>query len=435
MSTSPSTRQLARPLRWRRLEAGLIWVLILTAAPAATADEEEPEAETRWAFSSTTTLKLSGLASRAPHDDALFPDTFGRTGSFRFRYANTVMYDDWLTAESAHEHRVLWTSPRATGGGLVRARDDAPYRLRQLQWDLYECGDSLTHRHEIDRASMAMHGDWGEIKIGRQAVGLGRGVLFSAVDVFAPFSPLEFDRDWRRGVDATRFSCQLGPTSSAELLGVFGKTWEQSALLGRIRGYVGEVDGEFIAGKRAEDTMVAAVVSGVVAEAEVHAEAAGFWIDEEHPDGGLFGSDRFMGKAVLGTSYTFDIRNGLTAMCEYHFSSFGVRDVRDAGVLLATPGFQQRFLRGDSQILARHAVAGQLSYPFNEAVSGSLTVFASPTDGSGLVFPAVVWDASDHVRMIVSGYMPWGNRPRRGVLGSQYGGTPWTLFVQLSLSF
>ena len=173
----------------------------------------------------------------------------------------------------------------------------------------------------------------------------------------------------------------------------------------------------------------------VVGEAEVHAEAAGFWIDEKHPDGGLFGSDRFMGKAVLGGSHTFDIRNGLTAMCEYHYCSFGVRDARDAGVLLATPGFQRRFLRGDSQILGRHAVAGQLSYPFNEALTGSLTVFVSPTDGSGLVFPAVVWDASDHVRVIVGGYMPWGSRPRGGVLRSHYGGTPWTLFVQFSVSF
>ena len=415
--------------------AGLICMRMLTAVPSVMAEEEQPSAESLWTFRSTTTLKLSGLTSHAPHDDVLFPETCGRTGSLRFRYAPTVTYDDWLTGEMAYEQRVLWTSPGAISGGLAQARNEAPYRLRQLHWDLYECGDSFAHRHEIDRASTAVHGDWGEIKIGRQAVGLGRGVFFGAVDVFAPFSPLEFDRDWRRGVDAARFSHQLGPTSSAELLGVFGQTWEQSALLGRIRGYIGRVDGEFIAGKRAGDTMLAAVASGVVAEGEVHAEVAGFWIDEKHPDGGLFGSSRFMGKAVLGSSYTFDVRNGLIAMCEYHFSSFGVRDVRDAGVLLADPGFQRRFERGDSQILARHAVAGQLSYPFNDVVTGSLTIFVSPTDGSGLVLPGAVWDASDHVRVIVNGYMPWGSRPSDGVLRSQYGGTPWTLFVQLSVSF
>jgi hypothetical protein len=52
-------------------------------------------------------------------------------------------------------------------------------------------------RHEIDRANAQVHLRRADLTIGRQAIGWGRGVMFTSVDLFAPFSPLEVDREWR----------------------------------------------------------------------------------------------------------------------------------------------------------------------------------------------------------------------------------------------
>ena len=74
---------------------------------------------------------------------------------------------------------------------------------------LVQIGQTFTYRHALNRAFFAWRLGSGEVQLGRQAIGWGRGVLFGAVDIFAPFNPLEIDREWRRGVDALRASLPL----------------------------------------------------------------------------------------------------------------------------------------------------------------------------------------------------------------------------------
>ena len=142
----------------------------------------------------------------------------------------------------AYEQGFRWVSYASASGG---PQTDVPFRLSQMTWAVTEASDHTgqqRHEHEIDRLLMNYHPTWGDITVGRQAVGLGRGVVFSAMDLFIPFSPLDIDREWRRGVDAVRVERRITDTTSAELLSVWGETWEQSAVLGRLRGYVGYLD-------------------------------------------------------------------------------------------------------------------------------------------------------------------------------------------------
>lgn len=425
---------------WTRRSGQLaktLLVVALAASPAAGRELWSDESGER-RLSLDTTLKFSGLATYGHDDEVVYPDRFTGASLARLRIGLDYHFGPRANARVAYENRARWTE-RATAAGATGAalprEADPPYRACPLDDEIAERKGRLFYRHELDRAYLALHPEWGEVTVGRQAVGLGRGVLFTAVDVFAPFSPLEFDREWRRGVDAVRAEYRLSDTSSAEVIGVFGEDRDRSALLARLRGYVGEIDGELIVGKRAEDTMYAGVVSAVVGDAEVHLELALFDTPEPQFDGGLFGSDRLVGKAVLGSSYTFDVGNGLTLLGEYHYSGFGVRDLEDAVARLADPVFRERFLRGDTQILGRHATAVSLSYPFNDDWTGSLMVLQSPRDGSGLAAPGVDWRVSDHVSVRLVGYVPWGAKPSRGILKSEYGGTPYSLFAQLTLYF
>jgi len=415
------------------------WLLIaaLLAFPSA-AVELWSEEDGQRSVSLDSSLKATSLLSYAPDDPLLFPHRRSAVGLLRLRLGLNAQLHERAHAEIAYEHRARLASGSAglgAGGGVLPSFAEAPYRLAQLDWQITDDGDRFSYRHEIDRALVAFHPPWGEVSLGRQAIGLGRGALFGAVDLFAPFSPAEVDRDWRRGVDALRVEYRTSDTSSIELIGAFGRSWDDSALLARARGYLGDVDGELILGKRARDAFLAGAMSAVVGDAEVHGELALFYTPEEQPDGGLFGEDRLVAKAVLGSSYTFDVGNGLTLLGEYHYSGFGVKDVSDGMLRFLDADFQERYVRGDTQILGRHALAATLSYPFNESWFGSLLVLQSPADGSGLVSPSLAWDISQSALLTISGFLPWGSSVHNGRVGSEYGAAPASLFLQLSVYF
>jgi hypothetical protein len=367
----------------------------------------------------------------------LYPDRDEILGLFRVRLGLTARHGAIANSDIAYEHRARWTSGGAAppGGQILPSGSEAPYRVAGLDWEIADTGDSFTYRHEIDRAVTALHPSWGEVTVGRQAIGLGRGVLFGAADVFAPFSPLEVDREWRRGVDAARVEVRLSRTGSLELIGVAGEGWDESAVLGRVRGYLGTIDGELILGKRARDAMAAGIVSAAVGDAEAHAEIACFDTPEPQPDGGFLGRDHLAVTALLGASYTFDTGNGLTLLGEYHYSGLGVEDIEDAALRLEDPDFQDRVLRGDTRILGQHVAALQASYPVTTTWSAALLLLQSPVDGSGLLTPSVRWDLTQAATLIASAYLPWGKAPSDGNLRSEYGGSPTSVFVQFNLYY
>jgi len=419
--------------RWRRFVFLTLLVVAQRSALAVELWSDEDGRQGELAVAGKATF----LASDAPDDPALFPDDKSETTLARFRLGLEVTHCDWMDSELAYEQRARWLSGSTglgAGSSFLPSQARAPFRLTQLDWEI-AADDSFSYRHEIDRALVALHPEWGDVTIGRQAIGLGRGVLFGAVDLFNPFTPLEVDREWRRGVDAFGAEYRLSATSSAECIAAFGETWEQSALLGRLRGYVGDVDGSLIAGKRAEDFMVGGVFSAAVGEAEVHGELAVFDTPEAWPDGTLWGGRHLATKAVIGSSYTFDVGNGLTLLGEYHYSDFGVEDAEDFLVRSQDRDFQRRLLRGDTQILGRQAIAAQLSYPFSDVVNSSFLVLTNPTDGSGVVSPSLKWDLDENVTLLGNIFVPWGDEPSGGQFRSEYGATPTSLFLQAAIYY
>ena len=385
-----------------------------------------------------TTLKLTGFASANPDDPWLYPGRTSASALVRTRFGVDLVLSDTVTAEFAYEQYARRNSGGGglgLGGNVLSQIGSVPWRIAPLNWQIVRDEDAFEWRHEIDRAQVTWQPPWGTVSLGRQAIGYGRGVLFSAVDVFSPFSPVEVDREWRRGVDAFRIEYRTTPLSSLEVTAVFGEGWDDSALLGRFRGYVGEIDGEIIIGKRGRDAMFAATFSSVLGDAAVHGEAAVFNTPEKQPEGGLFGKDDLVGKLVLGASYTFNIGNGLTLLGEYHYSGFGVKNARDVIKRALDSNLVERYLRGDSQILGQHAVALQMMYPLNNTLTGTFMILGSPVDGSGLASPTLVWAASQNTTLTLSAFVPWGATPKHGRLRSEYGSSPASIFGQVSIYF
>ncbi len=419
-----------------RLRAALVALAVIIRTAAAA----EPTGRTakRDAFSVDGAAKFTSLLVDNPEDELLCSEARTALILARHRLALGIRLGEWGDLRGTHEIRGRWTSgPAHPGGSEIgsAAALERPYRLSQLDWPLARGGDGFTARHEIDRFFAALHFSRTEVVIGRQAIGMGRGVVFDVLDLFAPFSPLDIDREWRVGVDAARVEVSTSDTTSVEVIGVFGESWDESALLARMRGYAGALDGELVVGRRRRDTLVGASFSATLVGAEMHAELALFATPDDHPGRGLGGRNERILKGLFGGSYTFDVGSGLTLLGEYLYSGFGVRGDGELTADLLEPAFRERLLFGDTQILRQHSLVLQLRYATAHSFSWNLLVLQSPVDGSGVFAPSLLWDVAENVSLLGIGYLAWGDETDNGRVFSEYGGTADSLFLQLAVYY
>ena len=74
--------------------------------------------------------------------------------------------------------------------------------LELLTWScvIIDENDAVALLH-IDRLWLEFTGEELVLRVGRQAISWGNGILFSAFDLFNPFSPTEIDTDYKPGDD------------------------------------------------------------------------------------------------------------------------------------------------------------------------------------------------------------------------------------------
>lgn len=404
-------------------------VAVVGLALTAVAGAQEREAESP-SLTVRTSVKATGLLSRSPNAPDLFPGRTAGESMLRLRVEPEVRASGNTTFNFAYEQRLRYTSATMVGIaaiGILPSEMATPFRLEPLVWRVSESANG-GWRHEIDRANAQVHMRRADLTIGRQAIGWGRGVMFTSVDLFAPFSPLEVDREWRSGVDAVRAEAKLTDRSSIDLVGAFGSTLDRSAFAARARGYAGTIDVEVAGGRRGQDLFVGLTSSAAVGDAEVHGETAAFRVSS--------GMDHdIVWKVVVGGSYRFPIGAGVLAYAEYHYSGFGAEQPEQILALLASPSFLERFVRGDMQILSRHAIGMTGAYEASTEITYSGQWLHNPGDQSGVVAPAMTYTFSDAVSLLGSVYVPYGRPPEGGVLRSEYGAAPLSGLLQLRVYF
>jgi hypothetical protein len=188
------------------------------------------------------------------------------------------------------------------------------------------------------------------------------------------------------------------------------------------------MDVEVVGGRRGQDLFGGVTSSAAVGDAEVHGEAAAFRIPS--------GTDHdVVWKVVVGGSYRVPIGAGIYAYAEYHYSGFGAEHPEEILALLTTPSFLERFVRGDTQILSRHAMGVTGSYEASPEIAYSGQWLHNPKDQSGIVAPAMTYTFNDAVSLLGSVYVPYGRPPQGGLLRSEYGAVPMSALLQLRLFF
>ena len=352
------------------------------------------------------------------------PDVGGGTlGRLRLRLVLDVTSRIRSVVHYEHRPRVLSSGRLLSSvSAALQGDEEMPFRLHPMVWEIASApveasslddvlgpaSSTFVWEHEIDRLLWTFSLPGGiDITVGRQAIGWGLGRLWTPLDVFAPMTPTDLDREERRGIDAVRLSLSMSQSSMMEVVLVGGReetedgeyevTWDASALAWLLRVNVWDIDWMLMAGRVGPDRVIGAAVDGQVRGVGLRGEVA-MTMDEER--------DRWVQATVgceLGTSFN------LTAVVEYHYNGFGTLDTDDY-VSRATR-MASRMAAGRLSNLGQHYLGATLAWMPGSWGGISLVYIQNLHDGSLLLGPSLEYAISDEVRLSVVALVPIGADP------------------------
>lgn len=321
---------------------------------------------------------------------------------------------------------------------LSRARlpnDDR--RLFDLT-SVIEDHDKFAALHRLDRLSVAYTNDRIALRLGRQALSWGNGLIFSPMDIVNPFDPVAIDTEYKAGDDM--FYGQLLRSNGDDV---------QVAYV--IRRDVTSGDPE-------SDHATAAVkYHGILGESEYDLLLANHYDEPTVAVGGnrsvggaVWRADLVVSDAISGTkiqfvtnlSYSWVWRGkNFSGVAEYYFNEFGVKGGNyDLVTLSQNVELLDRLARGDTFTLGRNYLAAGLTVELTPLWNLVPNLFLNIDDGSALLQLASNNSLDQNIDLISALNVPVGpSGSEFGGVGSDVAGlylsTDLALFVQLAWYF
>ncbi len=389
---------------------------------------------------------------------------------FSGSYTDRVRWDVQL-------HGAVMTSsqPSATtamSGGLSSLADTP--RVLPLQY-LDADDPSTIWKAQVDRLVVKIRLWKLDIHLGRQAVGLGVGLIWQPADLLGTFSFLEIDREYKPGVDAVRIDWALGQFTSLSLIGVAAgapcrhvahptprdpmtpSSWrrpdgdscspagasvdgDHSAGLMRLRTTFGKVDLGLLGGYVRGDILAGAFVSATFGRWKIRSEATFTHDLTSGTDSPYWTPVNDFVRAVLGFDYGFDTSRPLNLVVELYYNGFGTIDPK---------GYMRR---ANLARMAEYAevqnvgilYAGMaLRWQAADTVETNLMMVSNLLDPSAHMSATVSFSLSDESALVLGSFVPIGKRPEiegsfpapEFVAKSEFGIYPFMLFGEYKRYF
>ncbi|HKQ30377.1 MAG TPA: hypothetical protein VJS66_03735 [Burkholderiales bacterium] len=339
-------------------------------------------------------LRLKGDGSRGSWD-------------FSVHYELLALQGDTLAAR-----RRMSTFDFPLAGSQSGLPDDRR-RLFDLMQDVSN-GERRAIVHRLDRLSAGHTGAFHVVRVGRQAVSWGNGLVFHPLDFVNPFSPVAIDKDYKTGDDMLFAQRTLSGGGDWQAIVVprrdsvtHGIESEEGSYAAKLRQRVGEFDLDLLAARHVGENLVG------------------------------IGLVRSLGGAVwrLDTSYTNLDAGGsawsLVTNLDYSWSWFdknmygyveyfrnGVGESDSSNYISPDPALSARIDRGELYTLGRDYLAFGLQVELSPLVNLYTNVIRNLNDGSRYFQLRGIYDWQQNIQFMAGVNLPEGER------GEEYGGVP-----------
>lgn len=317
-------------------------------------------------------------------------------------------------------------------GGMINPFPAAPSgfvsfseatRFRADRWEhTQSTHEDFSSQIAVDRANITLRLPHGDLTVGRQAISLGTTYFWNPNDLLTAFSPFEFDRDYKPGVDGIKADIALGNFSGISLIYGAGKNFrlDESALLMRAFANVLDFDLSIIVGRFREDGFAGADLSGEVGPGiGIRSELSYFAAESE---------DDFL-QFVVGGEYRFE--NDLYISAEYFYNGFGTPHTSRYVKKI----FSKRITAGDIYNISRHYLGILASYEVTPLLVVSLATIINLIDHSLLINPTIIFSLSDNTEFVAGMVIGEGLKPRGYILKSEFGSSADFTFVEIKYYF
>jgi hypothetical protein len=379
----------------------------------------------------------------ALQDAGVFSDADSLDAALGARDHNEVASDLRLTWEPTWDRWAFSLHYDATVGygegvRVARAaRPGPPSTLFDLTDTFVDDGQAVGVQ-SIDRLSLSYSTPDAVVRVGRQALSWGSGLVFRPMDLFNPFSPTATDTEYKPGADMIYVQRLFADGSDLQVIVVprpvrYGEapSSDASSAAMHLRTTLAGRQVTWLVAHDHGDWVAAAGVSGALGGAA--------WNLELVPTVLKGGSTRL--SAVANISYATSLmgRNS-TVFAEYFHNGFGARD-GDVSLATLPPELVDRLSRGQVFTTRRNYLTGGATVEVNPLVSVSPTLIANLDDGSLFLLGAATVSLGDNLTLIAGAQAPIGaHRTEFGGLplapeSQTFAAPPARIYVQLRRYF
>ncbi|MDM8547916.1 hypothetical protein QUF61_15615 [Candidatus Venteria ishoeyi] len=288
---------------------------------------------------------------------------------------------------------------------------DDKHRLLDLTTSLYERG-KLNAVQRLDRLSVSYHGEQWILKLGRQAVSWGNGLVFQPLDIFAPFAPTAVDKAYKTGEDMLYGQWLLDNGADIQWIILPRRhihnhklSSGQSSFAVKFHHSLEEIDFDLLLARHYAQNSIgagfAADIGGAVWRMDIRLD--------HKPSGG----NTVSMLSNLDYAWTLYGKN-VYGLIEYYYNGFGLSQSENYAKPPAE--LSQRLLRGDLFNLGRDYLATALQIELSPLYNLFASSIFNLHDQSGIMQLRLQYEWQDNRRLWLGADLPWGKR------GSEFGG-------------
>jgi hypothetical protein len=378
-------------------------------------------------------LKAVGSATFA-RDNTIYEPV--ETGTFldlesNLRLNNEVFFSDWGYFETQYEaifdggeeykkiQELRKIFPNFRGNTLffgAPLKDDG--RFMDLT-DTIKDDDRYTLSQRIDRLNLTLEPEWGMLRIGRQAITWGNGLIFNPMDLFNPFPPADIQRDYKVGDDMLLAQIRLPKSADLQLLYVVRRDpdthhleEDQNSMAGMLHFAAGTTEYNIMGTRHYDDYVVGFGSSGIWGGAAWRLDTTATFLS----DGEGKNTKNYL-SAVANIDYAWNWwQKNFYGFLEYYYNGLGEGDYPGA---LSNPAITKRLNRGELFVLGKNYLSAEIQVELHPLFTIFLTGINNLEDPSGILQPRAVWNITQNLDMKIGANIFWGDN---GNPGSEFGG-------------